>query len=365
MLSAKGHIQKIKPAVHGGLGYTELASLGIDPGDVIDFSVSTNPAGPPAGLRRALSRVDLESYPDSDSILLKKKLAESLGCQAENLIVGNGSTELIRLAAQAYLGPGDLALIVKPTYGEYEEAVQMVGAECVYLRAKEDNDFRLNGEEIEKAISRRLPAAIFLCNPNNPTGQYLDQETIEKVVRKAADSLIVLDEAYIGFVEKVWPALYLLKYPNVLVIRSMTKDYAIAGIRLGYACANQRLIETLNRVKPPWNVSALAQTAGLFVLDKQGYLEKMRQSLKKTGGYLKRNLIKLGYQPLPSEANFILLKVGQGAALRRSLMQKGILVRDCASFGLPQYIRLAFRNQSDCRLLVKTLGQMEGLKNDS
>ncbi|HSW58987.1 MAG TPA: histidinol-phosphate transaminase [Dehalococcoidales bacterium] len=362
MLLPEPYIQKLTPPVHGGKLYAEMQELGIDPAGVLDFSVSTNPLGPPPGLREAVMKADLESYPDTDSNHLKQLLATKLGLVSANLIVGAGSTELIRLAATAYLGNGERALVLPPTYAEYALASRLVGAEVVEFELFENSAFKLDLFKLKKVIRQQSPRAIFICNPDNPTGRYLKQQTIQKIIEFAPDSLIVLDEAYIGFVDRPWAATGLLEYPNVLIIRSMTKDYGIAGLRLGYAIANPEIVAILEKVKPPWNVSSIAQAAGLFVLEQDDYLESMRAKIAEAGRYLKANLLRLGLKPLPSSANFFLVRVGDAAGLRRALLAHAILVRDCTSFGLPHYIRLAVRSLPDCRHLINAL-QKIGVKN--
>jgi histidinol-phosphate aminotransferase len=362
MLSPKVYIQNLKAPEHGGRHYAELKELGIDPSSVLDFSVSTNPGGPPPGLRQALNQADLESYPDSDSNLLRHRLAAGLRIAPANIIAGHGSTELIRMCAAAYLGTGDRALILQPTYAEYEMAVQLVGAKAVHLKLSEKTAFQLNPDELARAVKAGRPRTIFLCNPNNPSGQYLERETVEKILEIAPESLVVLDEAYIGFVDNPWSSAELIDHPNLLVIRSMTKDYAIAGMRLGYAFAEAEVIAALNKVKPPWNVSSLAQTAGLFLLENDQYLAAMRAELADSGAYLRSGLERLGLRPLPSRANFFLVKVGEAARLRTDLLKKGILVRDCASFGLPCYIRLGHRSRAECRRLISALVEL-GVEN--
>jgi histidinol-phosphate aminotransferase len=355
MLSPKPYIQKLTPPAHGGRLYHELQKLGIEPDSIVDFSVSINPLGPPAGLRQALIEADLENYPDTDSHRLKNRLAVILGLSPVNLIIGNGSTELIRLAAAAYLGPGDRALVLQPTYGEYETAVRLTGAAVTQLALSESQDFRLNWEQLENCLKAVHPRALFLCNPNNPTGEYLDEELVSAIIAQNPDCLVVLDEAYIGFLERTWASSGLIQHPNLLVIRSLTKDYAMAGVRLGYAFAHTNVIEALNKIKPPWNVSAPAQAAGLYVLDQAGYIEQAREHIAAAGRYLKSSLIDLGLRPLPSQSNFFLVKVGDAAGLRAALLPKGLLIRDCTSFGLPQYIRLACRTRPQCQRLVAAL----------
>ncbi len=358
MRQPKSNIERITPAVHGGPDFEEIEILGLDPKEILDFSVSINPAGPPPGLAEALSRCDIAHYPDPESSRLKKALSKKLGVAPENLVIGNGSTELIRLAALAYFGEGDRIMVMKPTYGEYEIAAQIAGAEVDKLKLVEDDDFRLSLFDLAEALQMYPPAGLFLCNPNNPTGQYLSRKEIERVLEMLPDSLVVLDEAYAGFVKNPWQSAELIDNPNLLIIRSMTKDYSLAGLRLGYALANEEITAALNKIKPPWNVSAVAQTAGIYALKAEDYPEACRKGLPRSREYLAENLQQMGLKVLPSEANFCLVKVGDASGLKQALLERGILVRDCTSFGLPAYIRLSLRPLNECRKLVKALREM-------
>jgi histidinol-phosphate aminotransferase len=355
MRQPKSNIERLSPAVHGGPDYEEIDVLGLDPKEILDFSVSVNPAGPPPGLAEAVSRCDIAHYPDSESGRLKKALSRKLEIAPENLIVGSGSTELIRLAALAYFGEGDRVMVMKPTYGEYEIAAQIAGAEVDKLKLREEDDFRLSLFDLAEALQMYPPAGLFLCNPNNPTGQYLSRKEIERVLQMLPNSLLVVDEAYVSFVEDPWNSADLISHPNLLVIRSMTKDYGLAGLRLGYALANEEIIGALNKIKPPWNVSAAAQAAGIYALKAEGYPEVCRKGLLRSREYLTENLHQMGFKVLPSEANFCLVKAGDASGLRQALLERGILVRDCTSFGLPAYIRLCLRPLNECRKLVKAL----------
>jgi histidinol-phosphate aminotransferase len=352
MLRPKPNIEGLAPVSHGGIDYAELANLGISADQVLDFSVSTNPFGPPPGLREALSEASLDRYPDSGSLELRLSLAKKLGISAKNLIIGSGSTELIRMAATAFFGQHDTVVILKPTYGEYELACRIAGADVIHQPLSEEQGFQINLTQLLDLIQRRRPRGIFLCNPNNPTGQYLSQNQVEQIVEAAKDSLVILDEAYIAFTENTWSSLDLIRRDNVVILRSMTKDYALAGLRLGYAAAAGSIIPVLEKVKPPWNVSSMAQIAGIYALKSESYLEKSCYRIKDCRKYLVGNLTNLGFTVLPSEANFFLVKVSDAAGLRQALLGKGILVRDCTSFGLPQYIRLAARPEEECRKLI-------------
>jgi histidinol-phosphate aminotransferase len=299
MLSAKAYIRKIALSEHGGCRYEELRRLGLEEDKIIDFSVCVNPFKLPAGLKQAIAAADLQSYPDTDSHLLKNELADRLGVTPQNLLIGNGSTELIRLAATAYIGRGDRVMIPQPTYGEYETAAAICGAEVIRFPLAEKKDFQLSPDELQFALEKTRPRALFLCNPNNPTGQYLPSESVERLLVRNPHCLLVLDEAYTGFLENPWSSVDLIKHPNLLILRSMTKDYGLAGIRLGYAVAGGALIKTLSRVKPPWNVSAVAQCAGVWVLQNYRDMTKMRSDLDRSGRYLKAELVKMGLRLCP------------------------------------------------------------------
>ncbi|MFH1031539.1 MAG: histidinol-phosphate transaminase [Chloroflexota bacterium] len=355
MLRPKPNIEKLVPGIHGGINNAELKKLGISPEDILDFSVSTNPFGPPPGIKEAINLASISHYPDSESTEFKLVLAKKLNVSEDNILIGNGSTELIRLVATAYFSPDDPVVIPQPTYGEYETACQIVGA-CVLRKImSEETKFRLNVAETVDLIRKRQPKGIFLCNPNNPTGQYLSREEVTKILSAARNSLVILDEAYIAFTENMWSSLDFVCQSNLVILRSMTKDYALAGLRLGYALAAKSLISVLSRVKPPWNVSSIAQAAGVFTIKTYGYLEECRKKISEAKEFLIEGLKGLGLSPLPSQTNFFLVKINDATNFRKALLQKGILVRDCASFGLPDYIRLAPRTIAECRKLLAAI----------
>jgi len=359
MLRPKPNIDKLVPTTHGGINYFELEKLGISPEDVLDFSVSTNPFGPPPGIKEVLSQSSIDRYPDSEATELGQSLARRLEIVPGNLIIGSGSTELIRLVATAYFGADDAVIIPQPTYSEYEIACSLVSAQVLKQPMLEEANFRLNVAETVDLIRKHRPKGLFLCNPNNPTGQYLSQEEVRKVLSVARDSLVILDEAYIAFTENTWPSIDLIDCGNLVILRSMTKDYALAGLRLGYAVATQSIISVLKQVRPPWNVSSVAQMAGVFALKADGYLDACGMKIKDAKEFLMKGLRGLGLPPLPSQANFFLVKVGDATRFRQALLSKGILVRDCTSFGLPDYIRLAPRSITECQRLLTAIKDTE------
>jgi len=355
----KPEIEKLKVCPHGGPNYAELSAMGISADEIIDFSVGSNPFSFPPAVRDILTSVVIDRYPDSECIELRACLSEKLGVSPENIIVGSGSIEIIRLIALAYFGHGDSALILKPTFGEYEVACHTVGAEVLEQWGREEAGFAFDADETCALIQKHQPKGVFICNPNNPTGQYLSRQEIERILQAHSQSLVILDEAYSAFTEGSWSSTDLIPRGNIINVCSMTKDYALAGLRLGYAVASNEIIHYLRQVCPPWNVNAAAQKAGVLVLKNTSYLKQCEQKIREAKQFLMNELRDMGFTVLPSKTNFFLVKVGNATKFRACLLKHGILVRDCASFGLPQYVRIAVLTLPQCRKLINTLKELK------
>ncbi len=354
-LRRRPEVEKLKVCPHGGINYAELMAMGITPESVLDFSVCTNPFMPPPRVREIIYTASIEQYPDSEATEFRQRLSEKLGISTDNILAGSGTTELIRLIALAYFRQEDRVLILEPTYGEYEVACQIAGAKPVKQRGRAEDNFAPRLGETVNLIRQHRPRAVFICNPNTPTGKYLTRQEVEMVLAANRNSLFILDEAYISFVDNSWSAIGLISRGNVIILRSMTKDYALAGLRLGYAVANQEVIDSLRRVCPPWNVNVIAQKAGVIALEDAGYLEQSKKKIKKAKQFLIDELCRLDLQPLPSDTNFFLVKVGNAKRFRTALLKHGILVRDCTSFGLPEYIRIAPRTMPECQKFIAAI----------
>lgn len=355
-LRPKPEIESLQVRHHGGINYAELKAMGIAPEAVLDFSVCTNPFMPPPRIKKMLlGDVAIGQYPDSEATELRQQLSEKLGIPPGNILAGSGTTELIRLIALAYFKQGDGILILEPTYSEYEVASQIVGAKLIRQWIRAEDNFTPRIDETIDLIRQHHPRAIFICNPNNPTGKYLSREEVESVLAAIGDGLLILDEAYLAFIDQSWASLGLISQGNAVILRSMTKDYALTGLRLGYAIAHQEIIDDLRLVLPPWNVNVIAQKAAAMVLEDDNYLEQSKQKIREAKQFLINGLSRLGFQLLPSDANFFLAKVGNARAFRTTLLRQGIQVRDCTSFGLPEYIRIAPRAMPECRRLIDTL----------
>lgn len=343
--------------LHGGTNIAELRSLGLRPEDVLDFSASINPLGAPRAVSQAMSEVDLAVYPDIECTELREALAEKLGISTSRILVGNGSTELIHLTARACIHSRDVAAIFTPTFGEFEAACAMQNARTIRIAANESNRFSWDIDRATRTIVCQSAAFVFLCNPNNPTGRYMSEEDVRKIARALPQgSLLMLDEAYLPFVDEPWDSLPLLKLRNVALLRSMTKDFALTALRLGYMLAPPDIVERVRAQQHSWSVNALAQAAGIAALVDTAHVEDGRRAVQDAKRYLIDELEGLDLPPVPSTTNFLLVKVGNAGALRHTLLQRHrIIIRDCASFGLSEYIRIGIRTKEDCKRLIAAL----------
>ena len=350
--------------VHGGLKVAELESLGLRPGEVIDFSASINPLGPSRGALEAAQGVNLAAYPDPDCLKLREAIGAELVVEPGCILPGNGSTELIHLVARAYLGPADTALIFAPTFGEYAAACRIQGVVPIALSPPSpelaEQPFYWDLQGARDSIVTLQPAVVFLCNPNNPTGVYLSQNEVLGIAQALQGiGLLVLDEAYVPFVEESWDSTPLLSLGNVALLRSMTKDYALTGLRLGYMLAPEEVVERVRGFQYSWSVNAAAQAAGIAALADREQVEKGRQVVRTGKQYLMEAVRSLDLECGPSAANFLLIRVGRAAEVRLALLkQHRVCVRDCASFGLPDYIRVGVRTMEDNRRLADALKQV-------
>lgn len=341
----------MRPVPHGSVAADEVRALGLDPSAVLDFSVNANPLGPAPSVVAAVQMAPWARYPGDDEGPLRRALAESCGVAPTSVALGNGSSELLWLLTLALLNPGDLALVVVPTFGEYARAARVAGADV------------LESSTLPAEPGPRPARVAFVCNPNNPTGWYRSADEIEAVLERSPGTVVVLDEAYAPFVEARWRSEDLLaRYPNLVVLRSMTKDHALPGLRLGYALAHPAVAAALEAVRPPWSVNAGALRAGLAALQAPAleHVQRGRLLVSESRAILTRGFQSLGFLVEPSFANFVLVDVRGGAAFRSALLPRGFVVRDCASFGLPAHVRVACRLADECAALLRAVAEIVG-----
>jgi L-threonine-O-3-phosphate decarboxylase len=331
--------------------------LGIAPDDILDFSVNSNPYGPSPLVWKALREVPLNRYPDREALALRRTLARRLGVTPDQIVVGNGSAELTWLVTLAFLRPGDSVLVIGPTFGEYARAATLMGAQAETWTAGPEQSFALEPDQVAASLERVRPRLTFLCNPNNPTGAIVPLEALASWAQAHPQTLFVVDEAYLAFATGLRSALT-TGADNVLVLRSMTKDYALAGLRLGYAVGHEAVISALAKVRPPWSVNGMAQAAGVAALADNGHIKRSLATLTQDKQELVMGLAELGLQSVPSAVHYFLVHVGDGAAFRRALLRHKIQVRDCGSFGLPAYVRIATRRPEENVRLLEAVGEV-------
>lgn len=328
----------------------------------LDYSSSINPLGTP---KKAIAAVKMsanslvQTYPDPECRELKKSLSRYLGIDSEWFTLGNGAIEIIYWFAHTTTSVRGRVVIPTPTFCEYEVASQKVGAEVTLVPL---NNFDLDADKIiEKA---RGANAVFLCNPNNPTGMLATKQIMKIIENIDSSTKILLDECFIELADNPEANTMIdqiSEFDNLVILRSLTKSFGLAGLRVGYSVCNPTLAKKLSTNKIPWNVNSLAQVAGVAALRERRCLSKARALIKKERRFLHDNIEKLeSFHPIRSDSNFFLvhLQGRNSTQFRDKLLKKsGVLVRDCSTFtGMgAQYIRIAIKKHSENILLLKAL----------
>ena len=328
-------------------------------GNCVDFSANCNPLGTPEGVKAAVreSAEHIADYPQVGYEPLRRALAECEDVDSSHIICGNGAAELIFTLCQAV--KPKRALIPAPTFAEYGQALESVGCEVEQVFLREEDNFQLQETFIDR-LHRDLDM-VFLCNPNNPTGILTDREFLFRVLRvcRELEILLVVDECFLDFVRQ--PGKYSLKaqlprYHNLFLLKAFTKRYAMAGVRLGYGLTeNQELLEKMNGSVQPWNLSVIAQAAGIAALREREYVERGRRMVFEQSPVLKKGMEELGLTVFPSEANYLFFKGPEN--LFEACARNGVLIRDCSNYpGLKAgYYRVAVRTPEENRILLEAL----------
>ncbi len=308
----------------------------------IKLASNENPLGPsPKAVQAMRDKLEqLHLYPDGDCFYLKSALANKLGIDAERLIFGNGSNELLELAVRTFMRPGDEAVMAQQAFVVYQFVVQASGGvgKIVPLR-----NFAHDLVAMGEAIGPKT-RIVFLANPNNPTGTIYRRDEWERFLQQVSpDVLIVVDEAYFEYVrDPDYPDS--LKYHDhgktLLTLRTFSKLYGLAGLRIGYGLASKEIAGLLHRVRQPFNVNAVAQWAALAALEDHDHVSRSLTVNRQGMEYLSKEVAQLGLEQVPSQANFILLRVGSGNGVYQQLLAQGIIVRPMAAYGLPEYVRV-------------------------
>ena len=352
---------------HGGdvWGFSRKYNIPVE--KVLDFSGPVNFLGPSPKAVEAIKQNAklIRFYPDPNPVELREEVAAYVGhgVGAENIILGNGSIELIYMLTEVF--PRNFkAIIPVPSFTEYEKAVLRVGGEAVFVQLP--SDFALDTESVKKAVTDDT-RIIYICNPHSPSGTLYNREMLLNLVEfcQTKDIIVSIDENYIEFSSKGQDATlvgYVKKYQNLFVIRSVTKFYGMPGIRFGYGIAAENFIDTLQTVRQPWSINGLAGYATLAAFKDKEFIENTKRTIVKEKAEFARVLTEIGgLHVFPSETNFLLVKIlnkkTTSTALRESMAKEGILIRDCSTFvGLDDsYFRVTVRSPKENLVLVKTL----------
>jgi len=346
-------------APHGGNVYEVARALGIKAADLLDFSANINPLGYPPGAVAAAAAAwgEMTHYPDRQCRNLQEALAAYHDLSPEEILVGNGSTELIYLVVRA-LRPRR-ALIVTPAFSEYEAACLMCQADTVFHPTAAEDAFSLR-----RAPDLRGADLVFLANPASPSGALLAPEEILPLVEAMAASgaYIVLDEAFIDFVEDASLKTHLRNFSRLIILRSFTKFFGIPGLRLGYLMAKPELAQTLAEAQEPWSVNAVAQAVGLACLKDREFMARSRQVVRRERDFLLTEISRIpGLQTFPGKVNYLLVKLTApdwtAARLRQTLLEHRLLIRDASNFrGLNErFFRVAVRLREENEKLLRAL----------
>ncbi|KAF6242398.1 aminotransferase class I/II [Nitrosopumilus sp. b1] len=355
MKPSNPYVIRHRPASHGG-----LYSVRGNSSKILDFSSNTNPLGSPPLVKKIIKeKLDtIGIYPDSDSLELRKNIHSYTKIPLEQIVVGNGATEIIYNFAHAFLSKKTPVLIPIPTFSEYENAVQLRGSCVSFFKTMNLND---DLEEFLQKIPKN--GCVFVCNPNNPTGVLLPKKKMELIINRAKknSSTVFVDECFIELVPESNETIIKLisKFDNLFVLRSLTKSFGLAGLRIGYGLGNKKIISILSNLKIPWNVSGIAQESAIASLKDKTFLKKSNQLIRQEYEFLRKNISNIdGFYCNESKTNFILIKTKvKSKILQKKLFKKNILIRDCSTFrGLDEnHIRIAIKNRNENQLLVKQL----------
>lgn len=328
---------------HGGLLDAELSALGLDARDVVDFSVNVNAYGPCPAVVEAVRAAPVDRYPDPTAFGARRSVARSIDVDPARIVLAPGTADLLWTIARVLLTPGDLVWIVEPAFAEMAAAARSAGARVEPARLESLGEVR--------------PKLVYLAAPANPTGAAVPASDVAAVARSHPQVAFVVDQAFLSLSDRHADARVAMP-DNTVVLRSLTKDHALAGLRVGYAVASRDVAARIEASRPPWSTSGPAQAAAVAAIESSEFVPQCRARLFADRDALARDIAALGLRVRPTSTVFFLVEVGDAARVRRDMLARHrVLVRDCASFGLPQCIRVCARPARDAARLVAALRQ--------
>ena len=340
---ARPGVRKLSPYVPGKPVEELAREFGLRPQDIVKLASNENPLGPSPAVREAIAAAlpELTRYPDGNGFALKQALAAKSGVNTAGITLGNGSNDILELVARAFVGPEHEVVFSDHAFAVYPIVTQAVGARAVSVPAKDW------GHDLDAMAAAITPSTrvVFIANPNNPTGTWIERDALEAFLDRVPENVIVvLDEAYTEYVETddVPNGVdYLGRYSNLLVSRTFSKAYGLAALRVGYGLSHPAIADALNRVRQPFNVNSLALAAALAALEDEAYLIESRRINRIGMQQLEEGCAALGLSWIPSRGNFLAIDLGREAApVFQGLLREGVIVRPVANYGMPNYLRV-------------------------
>lgn len=351
-------------AYQPGKPIAELArEMGLDEASIVKLASNENPLGisPKARAAMLAAMDDLTRYPDGNGFALKTAIAKRFALAPNQIVLGNGSNDILELAARTFLTPADSVVYSQYSFAVYPLATQAVGARGIEVKAVE------YGHDLDAMLAAIQPDTklVFIANPNNPTGTLCRPGDVVEFLEKCpAHALVVLDEAYTEFLpkEKRLDSIALLgQFPNLIISRTLSKAYGLAGLRMGFALTSPELADLMNRVRQPFNVNSLAQAAAVAALDDLDYLRETIRINAEGMKQLTDAFVRLGIPFIPSYGNFITFHVGDGPALNQFMLQRGVIIRPLASYGLRDSLRVSIGLPAENAKFIDVLAEaLEG-----
>ena len=356
---APDHIRAITP-YQPGKPISELArEMGIAEASIVKLASNENPLGMSTRARDAArgALADLARYPDGGAFALKKALCARFGVEPAQLVIGNGSNDILELASQAFLAPGLSAVYSRHAFAVYPLATNARGARGIEVAAK---NFGHDLDAMAAAIEPQT-RVVFIANPNNPTGTFVPGAELEAfLARVPRHVLVVLDEAYTEYLapEQRYDSIaWLARFPNLLVSRTFSKAYGLAGLRVGYAIAHPEVADLMNRVRQPFNVSSVALAAAEAALDDDEFLARSAEVNRRGMAQLVAAFRELGLEWIPSAGNFVTFKVGDAIGVNQALLRQGVIVRPIAAYGMPHWLRVSIGLPEENARFIEALRQ--------
>jgi histidinol-phosphate aminotransferase len=360
---APSYIRAIAP-YQPGKPIPELArELNLNPADIIKLASNENPLGcsPKAvtAMQEAIKTIAL--YPDGNGYELKDALAKKFGVTHEQIVLGNGSNDMLELTARAFLTVGDKAIYAQHAFAVYPLAIQAVGAVGINVPAV---NYGHDLDAMLQAAIAHQAKLVFIANPNNPTGTFLAAEALLDFLRALPQStLVILDQAYNEFLPdscRYDSVPWLKQFPNLILSRTLSKAYGLAGLRIGYAFCNPQVVDMINRVRQPFNVNSLAQAAAVAALADEEFVHLTWDNNRRGMAQIIQGLEGMGLKYIPSYGNFITFKIGDGMGIFRRLLEQGVIVRPVSSYEMPEYLRVSIGTERENARFLEVLRRVVG-----